>query len=45
MLKVASVEQTPGKRQVFQWFSKIRSGVTTAEVAKHLGHQSTKQNR
>jgi len=41
--KVVYVEQTLGKRQVFGWFSRIRSGVTFAEHAKHLGCQSHKQ--
>jgi hypothetical protein len=43
MLKVACVEQTLGKGQVFQWFSRIRSGTTFAEDAKHLRCQSNKQ--
>lgn len=42
-LKVVCVEQALGKRQVFVWFSRIRSSVTFAEHAKHLECQSNKQ--
>ena len=40
-LKVPSGEQTVGRTQVFDWFSKFRSSVTSAEDAEHLEHIST----
>jgi len=35
-LKVPSGEQTVGRTQVFDWFSKFRSCVTSAEDAERL---------
>jgi hypothetical protein len=37
MLKVAFGDQTVRRIQVFELFSKFRSGVTSVEVAEHLG--------
>ena len=40
-LKVPSGQQTVGKTQIFYWFSKFRSSVTSAEDAGHLERIST----
>jgi hypothetical protein len=40
-LKVPSGEQTVGKTQIFYWFSKFRSSVTSAEDAGRLECIST----
>jgi hypothetical protein len=40
MLKVAFGKQPMGRTKVFKWFPKFKSGVTFAEYAKCLGHQS-----
>jgi hypothetical protein len=41
ILKVVSGEQTVRRTQVFVWFSKFRSSMTSAEDAEHLGLIST----
>jgi hypothetical protein len=38
-LKVASVKQTMGITYVFQWFSQVKSGLTSVD----LGHSSMSQ--
>jgi hypothetical protein len=40
-LKVPSGEQTVWRTQVFEWFSKFRSSMTSARDAVHLEHIST----
>jgi hypothetical protein len=41
MLKVASEEQIIGRSQVFEQFSKFKSGETIAEDATHSAHHLT----
>ena len=38
MLKIAFAEHTMVKTQVFEWFSKFRSSVTSAADTKYSGH-------
>jgi len=40
-LKTPSGEQTVGRTQVFDWFSKFRSSAASAEDAERLEHIST----
>jgi hypothetical protein len=44
-VKVPSGEQTVVRTQVFDWFSKFRSCVTSAEDAEHLEQISTSKRR
>jgi hypothetical protein len=38
MLKVAFGEQTVGRTQAFDWFSKFKSGLISVKDADHSGH-------
>jgi hypothetical protein len=41
MFKMTFGEQAMGRRQTFEWFAKLRMGLTSVESAEHSGHPST----